>query len=211
MKALFFICISLSSLIFPLQSHGQAQELEMLTLDIEKLSQMKQTLQNMYSAYITLENGYNKVKDVTSGNYSLHQVFLDGLLAVSPTIKNYVHVADIISDEAKILSEYKSALSGFKSSSFFKTKELDYISGVYTKIVDGSVSNLDALVMVLTAKQTRMSDDERLTEIDRIYNDMEAKLSALRSFNRRTGAIITQRQSLQSDHSTQQSISGTSN
>ncbi|QES88924.1 TerB family tellurite resistance protein [Rhizosphaericola mali] len=167
---------------------------------------MKQTLQNMYGAYTTLENGYNKVKDVTSGNYSLHQVFLDGLLAVSPTIKNYVHVADIISDEAKILSEYKSALSGFKSSSFFKTKELDYISGVYTKIVDGSVSNLDALVMVLTANQTRMSDDERLTEIDRIYNDMEDKLNSVRNFNKKAKSILTQRKSLQSDHSTQQKL-----
>ena len=209
MKALFFICISLSGLIFPQHSHGQAQELEMLALDIEKLSQMKQTLQNMSGAYTTLENGYNKVKDVTSGNYSLHQVFLDGLLSVSPTIKNYVHVADIISDEAKILSEYKSAWSGFKSSSFFKTKELDYISGVYTKIVDGSVSNLDALVMVLTANQTRMSDDERLTEIDRIYINMEDKLNAVRNFNKKTKSILTQRKSLQSDHSTQQKLTDT--
>ncbi len=208
MKYLFILFIGTIVLSLPNKSNAQAQELEMLTLDIEKLSQMKQTLQNMYNAYTTLENGYNKLKAVTSGNYSLHQVFLDGLLAVSPNIKNYVHVADIISDEVKILSEYKSAWSGFKSSSFFKTKELDYISGVYTKIVDGSVSNLDALVMVLTAGQTRMSDDERLTEIDRIYNDMQSKLSALRSFNRRTSAIITQRQSLQSDHNTLKTITG---
>lgn len=208
MKYLFFLFISLVSLLSPYKSQAQAQELEMLALDIEKLSQMKQTLQNMYNAYTTLESGYNKVKDVTSGNYSLHQVFLDGLLAVSPSVKNYVHVADIISDEAKILSEYKSALSGFKSSSFFKKNELDYISAVYGKIVNGSVSNLDDLIMVLTAGKTRMSDDERLTEIDRIYNDMASKLVALRSFNRRTKDIIIQRQSLQSDHRTQKSITG---
>lgn len=208
MKYLIFLFTGLIGLYLPNKSHAQAQELEMLTLDIEKLSQMKQTLQNMYNAYTTLENGYNKVKDVTSGNYSLHQVFLDGLLAVSPSVKNYVHVADIISDEAKIVSEYKAALTHFKSSNLLKASELDYATGVFSKIVDGSVSNLDALVMVLTASQTRMSDDERLSEIDRIYNDMEAKLSALRSFNRRTSAIITRRQSLQSDHNTQKSITG---
>ncbi|PZP48178.1 MAG: hypothetical protein DI598_10285 [Pseudopedobacter saltans] len=195
----------------PHQSHGQAQELEMLALDIDKLAQMKQTLQNMYNTYTILENGYNKVKDLTSGNYSLHQVFLDGLLAVSPTVKNYVHVADIISDEVKIVSEYKAALSHFKSSQLLKASELDYASGVFGKIVNGSVSNLDALAMVLTAGQTRMSDDERLTEIDRIYNDMASKLSALRSFNRRANGILVQRQSLQADFTAQKNISETSN
>lgn len=183
----------------------------MLSLDIEKLTQMKQTLQNMYTAYTTLENGYNKVKDVTSGNYSLHQVFLDGLLAISPTVRNYVHVADIVSDEAQILSEYKSALAYFKGSNLFKASELNYAAGVYNKIVDGSLSNIDALTMVLTAGSTRMSDDERLAEIDRIYADMEGKLTALRSFNRRTNSILTQRQSLQSDHSILKTVTGTSN
>lgn len=208
MKLLFFLFIGPICFILPFKGHGQAQEMEMLALDMEKLTQMKQTLQNMYRAYTTLENGYNKVKSVTSGNYSLHQVFLDGLLAISPIVKNYVHVVDIISDETKILSEYKTALAHFKSSSLFSPSELTYASTVYTKIVDGSVSNLDALVMVLMAGQTRMGDAERLTEIDRIYKDMEAKLTALRSFNRRAHEIITQRQALLSDHATQQTILG---
>ncbi|QES88545.1 TerB family tellurite resistance protein [Rhizosphaericola mali] len=208
MKYLLILLTSITAIVLPHYSHGQAQELEMLSLDIEKLSQMKQTLQNMFNAYTTLENGYNKVKSVTLGNYSLHQVFLDGLLAISPTVTNYVRIGDIVSNEAKILSEYKTALAHFKSSSMFSPFELTYASAVYTKIVDGSVSNLDALVMVLTAGQTRMSDNERITEIDRIYKDMEAKLTALRSFSRRANKIIIQRQALQSDHVTQQTILG---
>lgn len=209
MKLFLFLFIVLVPVALPYRSHAQAQEAEMLALDIEKLSQMKQTLQNMYNAYTTLENGYNKVKDVTSGNYSLHQAFLDGLLAVSPTVKNYVHVADIISDEAKILSEYKAALARFKSSGLLTSMELSYASGFFTKIEDGSLTNIDALTMVLTAGQARMSDDERLSEIDRIYADMEKKVAALRSFNRRTNGILTQRQSLQSDHATLKTITGT--
>jgi hypothetical protein len=210
MKIIFFLFIAILVWV-PHTSNAQAQELEMLLLDIEKLTQMKKTLQNMYDAYTTLENGYNKVKAVTSGNYSLHQAFLEGLLAVSPTVRNYVHVGDIISGETRILSEYKSAFSHFKACNFFNPDEVDYMTGVYNKIVDRSLKNIDALTMVLTAGQTRMSDDERLAEIDRIYTDMQTALSTLRSFNRNTQGILIQRQQLQQDASTLQTIHGMKN
>lgn len=208
MKPLIFILTALTAFGLPCHIHAQAQELEMLALDMQKLSQMKQTLQNMYNAYSVLENGYNKVKDVTSGNYSLHQAFLDGLLAVSPSVKNYVHVSDIISDETEILSGYKTAFARIRSCNLFSVPEIKYVGGVYTKIVEGSLKNIDALIMVLTAGQTRMGNGERLTEIDRIYLDMQARLASLRNFNKMANGIMVQRKALRSDHVIQKNITG---
>ena len=36
------------------------------------------------------------VKDMTEGNFSLHKTFLDALMQVSPAVKNYKRVGDII-------------------------------------------------------------------------------------------------------------------
>ncbi len=43
----------------------------------------------MYDYYKMVEAGYNKVRDVASGNFKIHEVFLDGLMAVSPQVKQY--------------------------------------------------------------------------------------------------------------------------
>jgi hypothetical protein len=47
--------------------------------------------------------------------------------------------------------------------------------------------------MVITAGKLRMSDDERLNAIDRIYIDMGDKLVFLRTFNKENNVLAIQR------------------
>lgn len=163
---------------------AQAQELEQLALDIQKLAQLKKILQNMIKGVEVLTAGYNKVKQVTSGNYSLHEAFLDGLLEVGPEVRKYKRVADIIRDEGYIISEYKNAYNRFKINPVFTIDELQYMGGVYSILIKQTASNINELTMVITSGQLRMSDDERLSAIDRIYDDTRKKLAFLRDFNR---------------------------
>jgi hypothetical protein len=140
-----------------------------------------------------LTAGYNKVKQVTSGNYSLHEAFLDGLLQVSPAVRKYKRVADIIRDEGYIISEYKSAYNRFKSNPVFTIDELQYMAGVYSSLVKQTASNINELTMVITSGQLRMTDDERLSAIDRIYDDTKKKLAFLRDFNRQARQLAAVR------------------
>src|SRR5579863_1841723 len=92
---------------------GQAQSIiqasEQLALDIEKLSELKSILKDMYTAYTIIDEGYTDVKNIVEGNFNLHKAFLDALLAVSPAVQDYSRVEKVISTEATILSEYKTA------------------------------------------------------------------------------------------------------
>src|SRR5450432_7388 len=88
------------------RAHAQAQELEELALDIQKLSALKSILKEMYDGYKILTTGYNTIKDITQGNFSMHKLFLDGLLSVSPTVKKYTRIVDIISGEQTLVTEY---------------------------------------------------------------------------------------------------------
>jgi hypothetical protein len=175
-------------------AQAQSYEVQQLLLDIEKLSQFKSILSDMERGYAMLRQGYSQVEDLAQGNFSLHRVFLDGLLVVNPEVRKYKRVADIIADEGRILSEYQFAYRRFSSGGLFNAAELGYISNVYAKLTKRALQNASGLADVLTDGKLRMSDDERLSAIDRIYLDTDDKLVFLRSFNRRTGMLQAQRQ-----------------
>jgi len=190
------------------KASAQWEELQQLALDIEKLAQMKSILQEMYKGYQILTGGYNTIKDLAQGNFNLHNTFLTGLLSINPTIKNYVRVADIIQAQANLVAEYKKSKQQFIKSGAFSPSELNYIATVYSNLVDKSLDNLDELVMVLTSNSLRMSDAERLTAIDRIYDDMQDKVNFLRQFNSRAATLGSQRQLLLQDNATLKSLFG---
>lgn len=186
------------------RAQAQAQELAELALDIEKLSELKSILTEMYDGYKILTSGYNAIKDIAQGNFSMHQLFLNGLLSVSPTVKKYARIVDIINSQQTLVSEYKTAMANFKGLHLFSSSDINYLQSVYDNLIDRSLQNLDELVMIITDNQLRASDAERMNAIDRIYKDMEDKLEFLRDFNNKTGLLAAQRQkSLQENQSLQ--------
>ncbi len=175
------------------ESKAQLFELQQLLLDIQKLSTLKTILSDMKTGYEIVDKGYTTVRDIVQGNFNLHKLFLDGLLAVSPAVRDYKKIADIISAEATILKEYKAAYSVFAKNGHFSADELNYLQSVYSTLFNESEKKLDELVMVITANDLRMSDDERLSAIDRIYKDITGKVIFLRSFNNSTSIQALQR------------------
>lgn len=172
---------------------AQAAEIQQLLLNVEKLSQFRQILSDMKKGYQILEGGYNTVRNISEGNFNLHKAFLDGLMQVSPTVRNYRRVADIIDYQIALVKEYRDAYDRFKRDDNFNPQELDYLGHVYNNLLKESLRNLDELATIITAGKARMSDDERLQAIDRIYADMEDKLMFLRHFNNNTTILAVQR------------------
>ncbi|HWB27709.1 MAG TPA: hypothetical protein VG738_19675 [Chitinophagaceae bacterium] len=193
---------------FALKPKAQSAELQQLLLDIQKLSQFKSILTDMYKGYEVLSSGYETIKNISQGNFSLHQAFLDGLLLVSPAVANYKRIPDIINDQLNIVKEYKSAYTMYKQDKHFLPDEIIYLGQVYGNLFNQSVNDLNELIMVITANQTRMSDAERISSIDRIYAGMEDKLTFLRYFNNHTTMLAVQRAKEQNDAGTLQNIYG---
>jgi len=188
-KVMLVILMSWMSLI----SFGQSQEAQQLLLNWEKLTQFKKILQNMKNGYQVLHKGYTAIKDISAGNFSLHKTFLDALLQVSPAVRKYKRIADIINYQLRIVKDYKAAFNEFKSNGQFTTEEIDHIGKVYKNVLDASSKNVDELSLVITAGKLRMSDDERLQAIDRIYASIEDQYTFLQEFNNNTAVLALQR------------------
>lgn len=194
MRSIAIICFLVSNVAF-----AQTQEAAQLLLNYEKLKQLEEILDNMYKGYKILTNGYERIKGIAEGNYKLHQVFLDGLLSVSPTVRNYKRIPQIIAYQQVLVKEYKRAYSKFKGDEHLTAAEINYLTAVYDHLVKASLKNLEELAMIITASKLRMSDDERLMAIDRIFVDIENKVSFLRYFNNSTQLLIIQRAKESSD------------
>lgn len=187
-KILLFVLLS-SNICF-----GQSQEAKQLLLNVEKLAQLKLMLSHMKTGYQILEKGYTSIKNISQGNFNLHRDFLDGLLQVSPAVKKYSKVADIIRVQLKLVKEAKDALAEFRGSRQFTVAEIEYLGNVYANLLKESLKMLDELAMVVTAGKLRMSDDERLQAIDRIHDEVLEQYTFLNEFNNGTAILSLQRE-----------------
>lgn len=190
MKKLIVIMI-MCSMSFQLKA--QSDEVQQLLLNIEKLAQFKKILKNMKNGYQIIFKGYTAVKDISQENFNLHKTFLDGLMQVSPAVKKYKRIADIISYQLRIAKEYKLAFNRFKEEKQFTIDEIDYLGKVYGNLFNESLKSLDELSMVITSGKLRMSDDERLQAIDKIYLAVEEQYSFLKEFTNNSNLLSLQR------------------
>ncbi|WP_316736759.1 TerB family tellurite resistance protein [Pedobacter aquatilis] len=197
MKNLFLIrALWLSFLLNSLflgNATAQSAEAEQLLLNVEKLSQLKNILSDMKKGYAIISTGYSAVKNISEGNFSLHEVFIDGLSIVSPELKKYRRIGEIISMQGNLVSAYRAAFARFSSSDLFSENELDYFSNVYGQLFSASLQNLDELLMVITSSQLRMNDEQRLRAIDRIFESVQDKVLFLKDFNEQASLLKMQR------------------
>ena len=190
---------------------AQSDEVQQLLLNVEKLAQFKQILTDMKKGYQVLSTGYSTIKDLSQGNFNLHKTFLDGLMMVSPTVKKYKRIADIINNQLMIVKEYKNAFTRFKQDGNFNAGEIDYLGKVYGNLFKQSLNDLDELTIIITDSKLRMSDDERLASIDRIFSNMQDKLLFLRHFNNNTTILAVQRAREKNDAITMKKTYGVTN
>lgn len=190
------------------KASAQANEIAQLILNIEKLRQFKQILEDLKKGYDILFKGYTTIKNLSEGNFKLHKAFLDALLEVNPKVKNYYKVAGIVDYQIKLLREQQAAYNRFRQQGNLTEDELRYLAEVYGNLIKLSLRNLDELANVVTADKLRMSDDERLKAIDGIYADMEEKLVFLRHFNGQASVLSSQRAKDRHDAATIQKLQG---
>ncbi|MBS1655600.1 MAG: TerB family tellurite resistance protein, partial [Bacteroidetes bacterium] len=146
-------------------------------------------LSDLRKGYQILSGGYETIRNISKGNFNLHQVFLDGLLQVSPAVQRYERIADIVQLQLRIVREYRTAWNQFRADHNFTIDEIDYLGKVYSHLFNESAKNLDDLIIVITAGKLRMSDDERLKAIDKIWNEVQDQYAFLRDFNGSTSML----------------------
>jgi len=210
MKKKYLIVAGITFLISTGTASAQSvsQLVTQLELDLQKLAELKAILQDMYTNYTIIEKGYSDIKDIAHGNFSLHKIYLDGLLAISQPVRDDARISDIINTESAIAAESQASYRQFHADGHFSAAELDYIGNTHAAILKRSEVAIDELLMVITANQLRMSDADRLQAIERIYTGITSQLSLLRQFDNATRINAIQRLKTANDIKTLKNIYG---
>jgi hypothetical protein len=188
--------------------YAQAQELQQLAYDIEKLAQLKSMYKSMVSGYNTLSKGYGEVINVSKGNFDLHKNYLDGLLLVNAPVKKYSKIRSIADNQALIVKEYNDAYRKYYASGLFLNTELLEMKANGKRIIDESSKALDELLLVVTPGSLRMNDEERIAAIDRIDVQVNNYLKAMRVMNAENQQLLLLRKQKQSDVKGMKALNG---
>jgi DNA repair ATPase RecN len=178
-----YVLVWISFFSSPNSLSAQDDEIQQLLLNVQKLDQLKDLLQDMKEKYEILNQGYRQVKDLTEGNFRLHEVFLNRLVQVNPKVKSYHRVAEIIQLQIRMVQAISSSKQQFRMYEVLDKSELDQILRVYGSFSSSSLKNLEELTLLLSDGQLEMDDWERLQGIDRVYESMRNLASGLGKYH----------------------------
>ena len=178
---------------------------------IEQIAAFKIYLGYVQKGYSIARNGLTTIGNIKKGDFNLHNDFFSSFKSVSPTIRNYSKVANIISFQVKIIETYKYTYKYVQSISLYSPSEIDFIYRVFTNLINNSSDDLDQLIAVITANELEMKDDERLKRIDAIYASMQDKYAFAKSFGDEAKVLSIQKAKDKNNVETSRSLYGIKN
>ena len=158
--------------------------------------------------YEIVERGIATIKNVKDGDFSLHSNYFASLNAPSASVKNYPKIQEIVAIQKKILATYTNYLTLEKNSKAFSNAESKYCRHVYANLLRECSETIKNLVLVITADNHVMKDDERLKRIDRLYATILDMYEFSRSFQVSMNTLLIQREKEQRQANTIRKLKG---
>ena len=140
--------------------------------------------------YELVGSGIGTIRDISNGEFNLHNVFITGLKQVSPVIRNDVRVVEIMAMQLSIIKNF----SGIKAGDWLSADQLVYVAEVSGGVMGECFHDLEELLLVITAGKLEMKDDERLFRLNGIYERVLDKSAFSQSFCQQAASLIRQKQ-----------------
>src|SRR5690606_2561544 len=100
----------------------------------------------------------------------------------------------IIAMQVEIIGGYRKDINQLTGSGMLRPDELQYVSDVYGRLLEGCAQVVDELIMLTTDNNMKMTDDERLQRIETLYEDMRQNRAFLGLFGGQAKMLAAQRQ-----------------
>lgn len=158
---------------------------------LEQIAALKIYAGYLKKGYEIVDGGISTVRDITKGEFSLHNAFISSLKQVSPAIRNDARVAEIIALQLSILGSFAEV----KGSEYLSAEDLAYIRLVQRAVTLDCFNELEELLLVVTSGRLEMKDDERLERLAKVYENMLDKSAFVRDFCGNVAGLMRQRRS----------------
>jgi hypothetical protein len=160
----------------------------------QQIAALQVYLDYLKKGYTIVHKGLTTIENIKNGNFNLHRDFFGSHKNVNPVIANSVKVADIIAFQVYIIRDMKKVYSFCQNNKNFTPEEIRYIAKVHTNMLLLCDANISELLTIIRPNKTEMTDDERLIEIDKLYDDMLDKRAFVKAFGNDTKQLALQRE-----------------
>lgn len=150
---------------------------------IQQIAAFQVYMDYLQKGYSISRKGLTVIGDIKNRELGLHEDYFSSLKEVNPAIKNYVRVAQVIFIERKIMLICHKTIIQIKQNEMLRQEEKDYIARVFDRLLDDCKVTLEELNIATATGNLEMTDDERITRIDNLHDDMVDKYSFLNYFS----------------------------
>lgn len=148
---------------------AQGQKQKMIKNLIAQIALFQTFMGKAKKGYKIVGDGIHLIRDIKNGEFSLHHDYFNALSSVNPQVKKYAKVAAIMQYEYDILQTGEKTLRQIKSSNRYSPGEISYIQKVFDRLLEATAGNIDELALVIKDGEVKMSDDQRIKRIDKLY------------------------------------------
>ncbi len=199
-------CISLIVCVAPIKMYAQIPVAEAIKQGVTKVIKavdlQVQRLQNktiwLQNAQKVIENSMSElhlseITEWAQKQTDLYNEYYSSLSKVKSIITYYHQIKDISNKQAQLIAEYKHAWSNIRQDNHFSVAEVNYMSQVYTGILDESIKNIDQLLLVVNSFVTQMADAKRMEIINSVADKVDKNYNDLHQFNNQNAILSLQR------------------
>lgn len=152
---------------------------------LQQIAALKVYLGYAKKGYELVGSGLSTVRDITNGEFSLHNAFISSLKKVSPFVRSNAKVAEIIACQLGIMRAFDIG----ERDKLPVSSQL-YVQDVKAHLLDECFKDLEELLLVVTAGKVEMSDSDRLERLDKVYLSMMDKYSFALDFSAQVKLLI---------------------
>lgn len=183
-KVSCLLAVMLLICVFPLSSFAQTfeeffnQKKTQKRYLLEQIAALQVYLGYAKKGYELVGSGLRTVRDITNGEFGLHNAFISSLKRVSPFVRNNAKVAEIIACQLGI-----SRAFNIQDKDKLPLSSQLYVLEVRDHLLSECFKDLEELLLVVTAGKVEMSDSDRLGRLDKVYVSMMDKYSFALDFS----------------------------
>lgn len=157
---------------------------------IQQIAAMKLYAGYLKKGYGIANKGINSIKDISKGEFDLHQSFFTSLKMVNHAIAGNSKIAQVIAWQMTISKDLLALNSRTELPPSYKS----YIRQVRLKVMKECEQDMEELLLVITQGKLEMKDDERIKRLDKVYESMKDKYQFTQSFSNQVKTLSLQKE-----------------
>lgn len=196
------ILLSFIGLVMAASSRAQGD----VEVKIEQLIKLNVYLGWLEKGYQISQQGLGLINNLKHGDFSLHSDYFTALGIVKSPVLHDAKIAAAFQLQAAILHSIQSGSKWLSASPMLSPADTRYLRGVLQAETTELASLIAILASVITDGQLNQTDDERLSLINRTYEQVLTLYSFSQSFLAALQVQLLQRQKAAQEITTLQSL-----